>query len=64
MLNCHVVISGCELRALKVFCLAKYAQDGNIELSTWEDSGTFKAKFAVNTETFNEFDLERSIDNP
>ena len=34
-LNCHLVKSGCVLLALKVFCLAKYAQylDTNIEFS-------------------------------
>ena len=37
-LNCHVVISGCVLRALKDFGLAKSAQDldVNFELSSWE----------------------------
>ena len=34
--------------ALKVSCLAKYVQDVNIELSTWEKLSTFKGKCAVN----------------
>ena len=47
-LNCHVVLSGWwVLRALKVFCLAKYVKDleMNIELSA-------KAKYVVNAENF------------
>ena len=47
-----MVISWCVLCGLKVVCLAKYTQDVNIELSTWEDEGTFKAKCAVNAKTF------------
>ena len=49
LLNCHVVISGCVLCALKVFSLVKYAQDldVHIELSTWEDAGTFKAECVI-----------------
>ena len=37
------------------FCLAKCEQklDGIIELSIWEDAGTFKAKYAVNPENLN-----------
>jgi len=36
------------------FFLAKYARDLDviIELSTWEDAGTFKAKYALNAENF------------
>ena len=48
LINCHVVISGHVLHALKVSYLAKYVQDVNIELSTWEKLITFKGKFAVN----------------
>ena len=43
-----MVIYGCVHRALKVFCMVKYAQDldVNIEQSTWEEASTFKAKIA------------------
>ena len=34
-LNCHVVISGCELHASNVFCLGKYVQDSDV--STLEE---------------------------
>ena len=51
-INLHVVISGFFLPALKVSCLAKYAQDVNIELSTWEKLSTFKGKCAVNAVNF------------
>ena len=48
-----MVISGCVLCALKV--LQKYAQylDMNIELSTWDDAGSVKAKYAVTLKTLN-----------
>jgi len=38
------------LCALKAFILEDL--DVNIELSTWEDAGTFKTKYAVNAENF------------
>ena len=46
-LNCHVFISGCVLRALKVFSLTKYVQDlaVNIELSKCRFSGVAQLDF-------------------
>jgi len=42
------------LCALKVLCLAKYAQDldVNIELSSLENASTYKSKYVVNAENF------------
>ena len=34
------------------FCIVKFVQDVNIELANREEAGTFKVKFAVNTEIF------------
>jgi len=65
-----MVISGCVLSAFKDFCLANYVQDlvVNIELSTWEDASTFKAKKVIKTENlkcpFYEFDFNGMVDNP
>ena len=68
LLNCHGVISLCVLRSLKVFCLAKYAQDFdvNIELSTWEDAvNAENSKCKIHTECpFNEFYFNGLADNP
>ena len=44
--NCH------KVHALKVSCLAKYAQDVNMELSTCEKLSTFKGKCAVKDVNF------------
>ena len=43
-----MVISSCVLQSLKGFCTAKSVQTSNFPC--WEDEGTFKAKYAVNTE--------------